>query len=801
MNSTLRRHDPLLVVLAVIGMAPFIHAELGSDPDRRAQAYVFLAMAVACAMAAVVGQPNRSGKLRLALMRLLPLAGVSYAAIEIWVFVQVPIIALGHFVITLACAKFLELNAARDRLVIVVISLLMLIVGAMISANLVLGGVLVIYLTLGLYWLTRFNIDAEADAVWRRTLDALSPAERRLASDAVARESSRFSLLPITVVYGGALAIFIVVTFLTLPRELIRRQFELRVPPSMSGFTSHVGLNDIGPVSESDQPVLRARFRVNGEAVGGPDDVYYLRGATLDEYRNGRWKHYSVIMPKILRGATRGAPLPMSPGIDWVAPSNRLEQEIWLDPSSRREAYLFSAFPALAMFSTDIRAIEIDLSDRTMKIGQLRGGGMSYYVWSPRTLDADVAVRLEAGDAGMSVRRLTEGDSESVLARIRGGDSERSDRLVMVDPGEVIEGFDRRRFGPRGRVRADSSIPSAVADVARSVIGTDALPVRPESYEQTARTIESFLRSEQFTYTLNPPRRARGMEPIEAFLLNSRRGFCTHFASAMTLMCQSLGMPARLVTGYRTGEFNEMGQFYRVREKDAHAWVEVQIPGRYWMRFDPTPAVARVAAADVGWLAAIRNWYHYLQFEWASVVVSFDAEHGRELMNAVRRWWTEVYGPESQQKSLSDRARELAMGPAFFSKWQRMIYWSVAVLLAAFVVAVLRALWIIAMLVRRRLPTPRWVRTGAATFSTRFYGRLLALLARQGFVKPASFTPREFARDLIARRPDLVAMERLTDWYYEARYGRLPPDRERRRVINGMLDSLRNEGRLDAGEP
>src|ERR1044071_8889432 len=102
-------------------------------------------------------------------------------------------------------------------------------------------------------------------------------------------------------------------------------------------------------------------------------------------------------------------------------------------------------------------------------------------------------------------------------------------------------------------------------------------------------------------------------------------------------------MEARLIVGFHGGEFNAMGQFFRIRQKDAHAWVEVRLPDRGWTTFDPTPAADSTAGHNKrSWLASIKRTYDFLQFEWASLVVSFDVPHRKEMFEALGRWWSQI---------------------------------------------------------------------------------------------------------------------------------------------------------------
>ncbi len=130
-------------------------------------------------------------------------------------------------------------------------------------------------------------------------------------------------------------------------------------------------------------------------------------------------------------------------------------------------------------------------------------------------------------------------------------------------------------------------LPDTLPDRVRSltnriVVGTD------NSYDKAIR-IQSYLR-ENFTYDLSireaPPRR----DVVDYFLFDVQAGFCSHYATAMSVMLRSAGVPSRVVTGYATGEYQSEFQAYRVPESASHAWVEVYFPEYGWIEFEPTVA-------------------------------------------------------------------------------------------------------------------------------------------------------------------------------------------------------------------
>jgi len=147
-----------------------------------------------------------------------------------------------------------------------------------------------------------------------------------------------------------------------------------------------------------------------------------------------------------------------------------------------------------------------------------------------------------------------------------------------------------------------------------------------------------------FHYTLAPA--PLGRNAVDDFLFNTREGFCEHYASAFTVLMRAAGIPARVVTGYQGGYWNKLGNYLLVRNSDAHAWGEVWLPGRGWVRVDPTGAVrpqrvtlgAAAAAGDQlgwyrrDWLQGFRNHWDIVNRWWDQGVIGFDSLRQRGLL-------------------------------------------------------------------------------------------------------------------------------------------------------------------------
>lgn len=269
------------------------------------------------------------------------------------------------------------------------------------------------------------------------------------------------------------------------------------------------------------------------------------------------------------------------------------------------------------------------------------------------------------------------------------------------------------------------------------------------------------FREQPFVYTLSPPR--LGGDPVDAFLFDTRRGFCEHYAAAFATLMRAAGVPTRIVIGYQGGEHNVAGGYFTVRQADAHAWNEVWLEGRGWVRVDPTAAVApeRIehGSASIRRLEARgavpgrltdQALLRAIAPTWAEQAW-MRTRHAWDAANTVWFQWVLNYGYERQQRLLA------ALGFAA-PAWSTL-----AALLAASFAMVL-------LIIAAFMFVPR----GARDPLERAYDRVCRRLARVGFVRAPHETPLQFAQRVARRRPDLAQSVRaLTQAYVALRYG--PP--------------------------
>jgi transglutaminase-like putative cysteine protease len=159
------------------------------------------------------------------------------------------------------------------------------------------------------------------------------------------------------------------------------------------------------------------------------------------------------------------------------------------------------------------------------------------------------------------------------------------------------------------------------------------------------RRILDHFNQEEFHYSLQAP--LLGEHSVDEFLFDTRTGYCEHYASAFTVMMRMAGIPARVVTGYQGGWYNEIGNYMLIRQSDAHAWSEIWLPRSGWTRIDPTAAVSplRVAEGSLGALSAPRHMFDY---EWLR-----NLRNGFDLVQ--QRWndWVIKFGARSQARMFS----------------------------------------------------------------------------------------------------------------------------------------------------
>ncbi|MGD8608920.1 MAG: DUF3488 and transglutaminase-like domain-containing protein [Myxococcales bacterium] len=475
---------------------------------------------------------------------------------------------------------------------------------------------------------------------------------------------------------------------------------------AVAGFGDDVELGGFGTIR--DDPTVVMRVKVDGLPSPRPRSIHLrLRGTSFDRYQEGHWSRTPSAGNELKRlGDQYLLFRPPEPG-------DRAYQII-LDPMD--EAVLFLPEGAVAL---QVPPAVRSGRDRYRKVVQAPGFDVRYRGGIDSALTYQVYV-----DPG------------------RRGLQEKTPKRLQQSYLEVPEGSER------------------VVTLARRVTQGASGPL------EQARRIQQFLREGDFRYTLEQPN-TEGKDPLQVFLFEAKAGHCEYFSTAMAVMMRTLGVPSRNVTGFLGADFNPYGDYYAVRNGNAHSWVEVEVDGR-WVTFDPTPASREAFASPSGLLVMLGQIMDAMRVRWAEYVVEYNvrdqAQALRRMLDwyrSVRRDWRGASASEPQE-GLSEEAQ---LGPIpFRPDWR----WFVGIM-SAFGIGVLFVRW--------RGKQRRQSRAGRQLDpdrdrAVRLYLALENSLRSTGHARPPDVTPSEHAREL--GESGFAAAEevrRVTDAYLAARFG------------------------------
>ncbi len=286
---------------------------------------------------------------------------------------------------------------------------------------------------------------------------------------------------------------------------------------------------------------------------------------------------------------------------------------------------------------------------------------------------------------------------------------------------------------------------------------------RFDNSQDIINEILKMFRKQEFYYTLKPPR--LGNDNVDEFLFGTRRGFCEHYSGSFALLMRAAGIPARIVTGYQGGEFNAVGNYLIVRQSDAHAWTEVWIEDKGWLRVDPTAAVSPSRIED-GIDSALADEISSFRIQnrnplFGNLLYSWD--------NVQHSWndWVLDYDDQRQRNFLS----KLDLG---IDNWSDMV-----IALVVLLVSVTGVFWLVYWY-RERPPRP-------ASYEILF-SRLLRKLAKQGYDRRPSEDTRAFLQRVpqqeFSQREQLA---RIIELYNRIKYGR---DGNSPRALNSMRSMI-----------
>jgi len=294
--------------------------------------------------------------------------------------------------------------------------------------------------------------------------------------------------------------------------------------------------------------------------------------------------------------------------------------------------------------------------------------------------------------------------------------------------------------------------------------------------EECARRIVQLLRdSREYTYSLDPPRITAGEDPVEAFLLTHRQGHCQYFASSAALMLQSLGIPARIVNGFKGVEVNPISGVSEVRQKHAHVWVEYRHQHK-WHRIDPTPGARQEFLTNPEAQNVLANLQNAVADVWKAGMDNVTADRQREFVAPILEA-LQTAAETIRTQGMVGALKSFFRDPSLWFDWKVFVGVAASLLALAWMSRQYSGRWLRRIIQWIRNRWDREQRT--ATSIVRFYESFRRACAREGFDFRPSRTASENAESArlhFAERLDehtSAIPARIADAFNAVRYGHL----------------------------
>lgn len=678
------------------------------------------------------------------------------------------IITMGHFTIWLQVLLLYSEKRNREYGQLLVLSLMMMIGASVLSVSMIYGVLLMAYCVVALLALLMFHFKSTSDTVLEANRRAAGDRSRVAPPSPIISAGYRWQFRAGALLIGVCCTLAGLMVFVVMPRRpgaALPQQLEGPIAQRQIGFSQNVDLTSSPMPEGSQEPVMNVKVSQYGQPI--QTDMMLLRGAALDEYDpdSRTW---------------RRGPFVGSQSNVYMLEDDQLELATMPETARpytatitlRRTGYrtLFTHHPTTAIRSSNLAQVSFNTLDQQVEAGESISGALVYEVQWPMQYTGDLHQRYERTLAPQrryhQPRRSENRDDEQEIERYARGWPAHADRIAELTLS-VLRDHDLDR---------------------------DIGALHDPRDERIVNTLKYWLQR-NFTYQMSNPRVANADDPMVEFLFNHRRGHCELFASALAAMTRSIGMQARVVTGYRVSEFNHIGRYYVVRHSHAHAWTEINLgESQGWRTVDPTPPDDAYLenANNESWTRTIRELYEHLEFTWIKSVVAYDQRTRMALLTGVN---------QSLRRAVNDPnhpvGRTLAALHGLAER--NRLDWLTIALIAIIALALLTAVGVLirtTVALRRRASS---LRLEALPADRRrdirkelgFYLTMTEMLERHGYHRPTWQSPLAFAEAL--RRADVDRFDpvwRLTDWFYQLRFGGRPMDGFRRQRVRGQLRRL-----------
>ncbi|MCW5797666.1 MAG: DUF3488 domain-containing protein [Nitrospira sp.] len=635
-----------------------------------------------------------------------------------------------HFLVLLLVNKLSNLDQRRDFLHLYAISLIALLASAALTTQIWYAPFFFVYLVIGVWTLLLYHLLQEQEEL----VEPQQGLTHAAPSPVLPRLTARF-FWTTNAMAASAFGLTLLFFFL-IPRVGVgffqnNHGENLRT----TGFSEHVDLGVIGPVKQDPSIVMRVELpeRTGHDSKWEP---LYLRGVAYNRYDGKSWSN-SLPHRRMLTELPEGTFTLRTSGPTPSIPARQLKLEILLEPLDT--TVLFGS-----PFPTSVKGHFLSLQSDLM--GSL---------YLPYPLHARSQYTVYSSPTSLNA-------AEKKSA-------------ALLYPEFILQQY-----------LQVPTVNEQVLELARQI-------TRPAtSVAQAVAMVHTHLLT-HYRYNLDVPS-LESPHPLEDFLLTRKTGYCEHYATAMVVMLRSVGIPARLVTGFLATEWNEFGGYYTVRQRDAHAWVEVYFPRSGWITMDPTPPSSDAAGAT--WWQSANSAMDSIRLQWDRLFVHYTAHDQFTVVQGIRESGEAVRAGFSETLSaLSAQAAAIVgrMGSSVIPS-------GVPHSAIALVLALAAVYGGIAILRRLRNRT-----THNSPFSPQqqtviaLYTSMLQCCAQQGITKPASATSAEFLAQIRTRWGEAWPLvDSVTQLYAQVRFGQVALTEEALATAQAQLRTLRLLGRSTA---
>ncbi len=614
-----------------------------------------------------------------------------------------------HFLMILMVIKLFNLRLRRDYLHLYAISLVAMLASGSLTTDLWFFPIFSIYLLAGVWTLLLFQLTKTSEV----GADVWMPVPIRHENH---EENHRVSPRLFWIANGLAFGAFLitVVIFFTIPRVnagIYQKGFGQNL--RMSGFSDKVNLGAIGSIKRDPSIVMRVELPRSPLHDASP---LYIRGVSFDQYDGKVWTNQLSYRRSLIEESPGSFTFRGKRTVSRSQLGEAMQQKILLEPLDT--PVLFAApfiesvtgvFPSLFFDATGAVYLPFPSSSR-----------IEYTVVSRATMLVPADLGSEPGPYPEWVVR------QYLQLPLQ------SDRITAL-AGEVTQ----KHYRP---------------------------------YEK-ATAIQAYL-TRHYRYSLDAPL-AEQRQPLEEFLFARKTGYCEHYATAMVIMLRTVGVPARLVTGFMATEWNEYGNYYVVRQQDAHAWVEVYLPHSGWIKMDPTPTEENPAAGGSVW-KVLGPIVDNIKLQWNRLFVQYSAADQLAVVRELKAEGMSVRNKALDSMTLLFGAFLAVLSGIVTRDVSQVRIGFLGELLGVAVIGLAIFFWL-----RRRRPWVAWSLwkkgQGHELVIAQCYRRMRTYLTGQGFSNSTAIAPLELVEITRARwREAHMAVASITEVYCRTRFGHAP---------------------------